>query len=425
MSQAAIPLQHPIEGCVSALAAALDAAVGSSPAYLSAGAKRHVLKELSRQIGRLEGLRLAVLAAAGDVAEEEGARSPGAWLAVEAKLERPEGRQLQKLAEALDKRYLLVAGGLLDGEVSRPQAHSIVVAMDELPKDLDQALRAQAEKYLVEKAAEFGPRELRILGRRILDVVAPAVAEKYERDALERAERRARLRMRVTRRELGEGLVRITADLPTLHADLLLTQLHAFSSPRRDHLEKEGLGVIDRRDPESGERVPYSRLLAQGFCSLLERLPKSAAPRQGGDAASLVITIDHEKLLRDLGVARLSTGHAISVGEARRLACNAGILPMVLAGGSQPLDVGRKKRFHTPAMRKALAVRDRECRANGCEIPAAWCEAHHVIAWADARGPTNVDDALLLCSYHHHRAHDTRYDTSRLPNGDLRFHRRP
>ena len=424
MSQAAIPLQHPIERCVSTVAAALDEVAGSSPVYLSSGAKRGVLTELSRQIARLEGLRLATLAAAGDVAAEDGARSAGSWLAIEAKLERPEGRRLQKLADALDQRYVRIAGGLLDGAVSRPQAEAIVGSLDELPKDIDQALRAKAEAHLVEKAAEFGPRELRVLGRRILDVVAPDVAEEHERKALEAAERRARRRMRVTRRDLGEGLVRITADIPALHADLLLTQLHAFASPRRDHLGKDGLGVIDRRDPEGGERIPHSQLLAHGFCSLLERLPKHTAPRQGGDAASLVVTIDHEKLRRDLGVARLSTGHAISVGEARRLACNVGIFPMVLAGASQPLDVGRKKRFHTPAMRKALAVRDRECRAAGCDIPAAWCEAHHLIAWADARGPTNVKDAVLLCGFHHHRAHDTHYDMSRLPTGDLRFHRR-
>ena len=100
------------------------------------------------------------------------------------------------------------------------------------------------------------------------------------------------------------------------------------------------------------------------------------------------------------------------------------LLPLVLGGASQPLDVGRKRRFHTPAMRRALDVRDRECRASGCDIPAAWCEAHHAIPWAEARGPTNVDDGLLLCSFHHHRAHDKRYDLRRMTNGDVRFARR-
>ena len=363
MSQAAIPLQHPYQRCAAVVAAAVDDAVGSSPVFLSPDGKREVLLDLSRQIARLEGMRLALLGAAGEVAERDAARDPGSWLAVEARLGHPEGRRLQQLAEALDARYGVLAAALLAGAVSRPQAEVIAGALDELPATVEPDLRARAEAHLVEQAAEFGPRELRVLGGRILDVIAPEVAEDHERQALEAAEQRARRRMRVTRRELGDGLVRITADLPTLHADLLLTHLHAFASPRREHATGD-----------SQERKPYPRRLAAAFCSLLERLPSGVVPEQGGSAATLVVTIDQEKLARDLGVARLSTGTAISVGEARRLACGAGILPMVLGGTSQPLDVGRTKRFHTPAMRKALAVRDRECRASGCDIPAAWCE---------------------------------------------------
>ena len=224
--------------------------------------------------------------------------------------------------------------------------------------------------------------------------------------------------MRVTRRELGDGLVRITADLPVLHADLLYTQLHAYASPRRDHLEG-----LDRRDPTTGERLPYSLLLAQGLCSLLERLPREAATLRGGSAATVVVTIDHDKLTSQLATAGLSTGTRISAGEARRLACNAGIIPVVLGGASRPLDVGRKKRFHDSAMRLAMGLRDQTCRAEGCDIPADWCEAHHLRPWSKGGG-TSVEDGVLYCGWHHHRAHDPRYDMKRLPNGDYRFHRR-
>lgn len=401
------------------MAAAVDDAAGSSPVFLSTTAKREVLLGLSQQLARLEGVRLAVLAAAGDLAERDAARTAGAWLAVEAKLERTEGRQLQELAVALDARYPVLASALLAGEVSRPQAEAIATTLDGLPREVEAEVQARAEGHLVGRAAEFGPRGLRILGRRILEVVAPEVAEEHERRAVEAAELRARRKMRVSRRDLGLGMVRITADLPTLHADLLSTQLHAYASPRRDHVES-----LDRRDPDTGERIPYSRLLAGAFCSLLERLPTDSSPRQGGRAASLVVTIDHEKLTDEVGVARLATGHTISVGEARRLACQAGILPMVLSGASQPLDVGRAKRFHSPSMRMAMAVRDEECRTAGCDIPAAWCEAHHLLPWAEANGPTDVEHGVLLCGYHHHRAHDRHYDMSRLPSGDIRFHRR-
>lgn len=418
MSQAAVPLQHPIERCVASVSAALDDAAGSSALYLPTSAKRDVLLDLSRQIARLEGLRASVLAVASDVADEDAARTAGQWLAAEARLERGQGTRLQRLADALDRRFEVLAAALSAGDVSRAQAEVIAEALDALPSDLGGDLLAAAEQHLVAQAADFGPRELRVLGRRVLEVVAPDVADEHERNALEAAERRARATMAVSRRDLGNGLVRITASIPVLHADLLYTQLHAFASPRRDHLEG-----VDRRDPESGERVPYPRLLAQGLCTLLERLPRDVVPAHGGVAATLVVTIDHDQLTDQLGAARLLTGAAISPGEARRLACTSGILPMVLAGASRPIDVGRKKRFHDSAMRIAMGVRDGECRASGCDVPAAWCEAHHRTAWS-AGGSTNVDDGLLLCGHHHHRAHDRRYDLTTLPNGDVRFHRR-
>ena len=64
-----------------------------------------------------------------------------------------------------------------------------------------------------------------------------------------------------------------------------------------------------------------------------------------------------------------------------------------------------------------------DCRTEGCETPAAWCEAHHVTPWS-RNGRSDLEDGVLLCPFHHHRAHDARYDMSRLPNGDHRFHRR-
>ena len=106
-----------------------------------------------------------------------------------------------------------------------------------------------------------------------------------------------------------------------------------------------------------------------------------------------------------------------------RLACTAKILPAVLGGDSLPLDLGRAKRLFTPAQRKALLIRDQTCRAEGCDTPGTWCDAHHTDPWHTG-GPTDLANAILLCSHHHHRVHDTGYRTDRLPNGDLRFHRR-
>ena len=64
------------------------------------------------------------------------------------------------------------------------------------------------------------------------------------------------------------------------------------------------------------------------------------------------------------------------------------------------LAYGHTRRTATPGLRRALTARDRGCAFPACTRPAAWCQAHHVIAWADG-GPTNADNLVLLCGYHH------------------------
>ena len=124
-----------------------------------------------------------------------------------------------------------------------------------------------------------------------------------------------------------------------------------------------------------------------------------------------------EQLLADLdhaGVCTLDTGGRITAAGARRLACTAGIIPVVLGGKSQPLDVGRKRRLHNETMRIAMGVRDRGCTAVGCETPPGLCHAHHNTPWSQG-GRTNVDGGRLLCPHHHRRMHDPQYETRTYP----------
>ena len=118
-----------------------------------------------------------------------------------------------------------------------------------------------------------------------------------------------------------------------------------------------------------------------------------------------------------------ATGGHISASEARRMACTAGIIPVVLGGTSQVLDVGRRRRLHSESMRVAMGVRDDGCTAVGCEAPPGHCHAHHDKPWS-AGGPTNVTTGRLLCPHHHRRIHDPRFAVTRLPRGRVSFHRR-
>ena len=173
-----------------------------------------------------------------------------------------------------------------------------------------------------------------------------------------------------------------------------------------------------------GKRIPYPKLLADALRDLLERIDPATLPAHGGDATTVFVTMTLDQLRSELAVADLGLdGEVLTAAEARRLACAAELVPVVLGGASEILDVGRKARLHTPVMRKAMRLRDHHCRAEGCTVPAAWCQAHHLDPWSRG-GHTSLARGLLLCSHHHQRAHDPTSHHSQLPNGKLRFHRR-
>ncbi|MGZ5403944.1 MAG: DUF222 domain-containing protein [Nocardioides sp.] len=404
---------HPVLAAVAAVEAAVKNVADVNPGFMSTDEEAEALRLLTTVTGRLDELRLRVLASASDVAEQTGARDVAAWLAAAARLDGSDTRRDERLATALDERWHAVAAGLREGAVNTAQATVIVRALDDLPDDLVSfEVQALAEARLVELAAEFGPRQLRILGRRVLDVVAPEIAEEVERKALEREDARAdRLTFLTTRRN-GDGMTDVRIRLADTAADRLLTYLEAFTSPRRT--PRPGEAVIDRR--------PYDQRLGHAFVAFLESTDPQRMPLHGGDATTVIVTLDFATLAGELGTA-LVGDEVVTAAMARRLACTAHILPAVFGGESEVLDLGRKRRLFSPAQRKALAIRDRRCRTEGCDIPAAWCEAHHAADPWVSGGRTDLADGLLLCSWHH-RAHDHRYDQRRLPNGDLRLRRR-
>ena len=109
------------------------------------------------------------------------------------------------------------------------------------------------------------------------------------------------------------------------------------------------------------------------FTELIESIEARELPKTGGCGATVVVTMTLDQLLADLdeaGVCTLDTGGLISATEARRLACSAGIIPMVLGGKGQVLDLGRKRRLHTEGMRVAMGVRDGGCTAEALRDPA-------------------------------------------------------
>jgi hypothetical protein len=413
---------HPLVAAARELEAVLDSVTGIDPMYATTTDKATLLLELTRIGTRVAALRAGVLAVAADVAQDGIARTPGAWLARESHLSPREGLGEEHLGVALRDRWHHVAEAAATGAVTWEQAQVLVRCLEDLPGDLDAVLLGKAEAHLVAEAAHFGPAELRRLGRHVLEVVAPDLAEHHQLRALEAEEHRARATTRLSFRPRGDGTTDLFARLPDHVAGRLRAYLDSYTAPRRTHLDQAAEGGSDVGSDVAGLSLPRRR--GEAFCALLEHVPAHGLPRHGGTPTQVLVTIDLETLTTGLGLAETSTGHTITATQARRMACTAGLLPAVLGGKGEVLDLGRTRRLFTPAQRKALAIRDRTCRAEGCNIPAAWCEAHHAQAPWSHGGKTDLADGLLLCSYHHHRAHDPKYDTSRTPNGDLRYHRR-
>lgn len=418
-------MTHPVLSATASIDEALTAVADVNPAFMQTGDKQAALVELSRLETRLAELRLRILAGADDVAAETADRQAATWLAHRTRTKVEDARADQRLAAAIDRRWSVLGDGLRDGAVNLAQARVISRALDELPDGVPADVVARAEQSLVGYAADFSPRQLVRLGRRIVEVVAPEIADEHEARLLAAMEQRAARATRLSLRRAGDGTTRISGLVPDAIGTRLATYLEAFTSPR----------CSDTEHPREGDpvtRLPYPRRLGDAFCRLLEAIDPTRLPLHGGDATTVVVTIDHADLVRELATADLlgstipgddRTAGGLTAGQARRLACTAGILPMVLDGDSVPLDLGRTRRLYDRHQRKAMQVRDRTCRAEGCDVPATWCEAHHWRPWSRG-GATDLADGGLLCHHHHQRAHDTGYRHERLSNGDVRFHRR-
>ena len=406
--------QHPLLDAVAALSEDLDKVSSFNPTFLATADKAAAIRELSTIVTRAQGLLMSVVAASADVADEAGARSVGEWYAATTRHDPRPALGLDRLARSLDADHPHLGAAVAAGRVNLDQARVIVHALADLPSDLDVETRERAELHLVDLADDWAPTPLRRLARKVLEVVAPEVSDEHERRALEREEQLAAERTRLSLTPLGDGSTRISGRLPDATAARLRTYLEAFASPRRTATEADG------------HRVPTPRLHGLAFADLMEALPAQVLPSHGGTATTVTVHLDLGQLRNDLGAAgvvALETGDVITAAQARRLACQAAILPAVLGGRSEVLDLGRARRLHTAAQRKAIRLQHQQCQAQGCTVPATWCETHHPHAWSDG-GRTDLDNAALLCTHHHHRAHDSRYLTQRLPNGDFRFARR-
>jgi hypothetical protein len=411
---------HAVVRFAGSLHAGLDR-LGAVPLWsMSPAEERRALVELTRAQARLDALRLRVLVQADrdGVGRDGGATSTPAWLAHATKTTSTSCHRDLHLARKLDDRFPVareaLAAGVIDAEKARVVT-SAVEALTEEYDDLPAGTAARAEAHLVDQAKRFDAPALRKLGKRLFEVVCPEAADAAEGSRLAKEEARARALAHFSVRDNGDGTSEGRFKLPTLHADLLKKALEALTSPRR-------VGLA-RVDPETGKKLPHATVLGHGLIDLLEN-HLCDLPSVNGSPFTLVVTIGIDALRSGIGVAALDTGHRISAGEARRLACKAGIIPMVLDGDSVPLDLGREQRLFDRYQKIAINHRYHGCAAHNCDRPPAWVEYHHQDPWHQG-GRTDAAKGISLCPPHHAMADSPEtYDMRKLPDGKIRFARR-
>lgn len=254
-----------------------------------------------------------------------------------------------------------------------------------------QQLKAM-EEHLTRQAIESDEDVLRVLARRWENVL--------DQDGQEPTDKILKARQGVFLRGRRHGLHFLEIGATDEQFEHLITAMNTATNPRvhDTHIENSG------SDPDRPTRA--QELLDGLVTACRVALAGDGLPATGGHRPQVMVTINYRDLISDLG----HDGHSVfaqqlSASSIRKIACDADILPLVLGGKGQILDIGRSQRLFPPHMRRALVARDKGCAFPDCTIPATWCEAHHIVPWS-AGGTTNMSDGVLLCSRHHHVIHE-------------------
>ena len=258
------------------------------------------------------------------------------------------------------------------------------------PDDLTAALGD-----LQEQATRLRPEELATLVRQHTEQIRPHPNHATDDDARDEGRRRARGLW--FSQPNATGMVGMRGVLDPEAAAILKSAIDPLSMPCPAKDERGPTLAPDPRTPARRRMEALLDVVARGVSSP-DGVPTT-------DRAKVVVLIDHDTLTgRVRGTGRSLTGDVLSAATVRRIACDAGVIPMVLGTDSAPLDLGRDSRLVSRSLRLALTVRDKGCSFPGCSMPPAWTDAHHVTHWVRG-GSTSLLTTALLCRRHHTHVH--------------------
>lgn len=242
--------------------------------------------------------------------------------------------------------------------------------------------RAQVEAELARQARILDAGQLAVLGKRML-----AYLDQDGRPPKDNPETRRWLRLRDR-----DGGCELAGWLDREAAEIVRSALSPLAAPRPATDIEVDLRSATQRDADALVELAQ-RALANGDL-----------PTEGGQRPQVVVTVSLQVLQGIIGSASLALGGPINAEVARRMACDAELIPVVLGTRGEPLDVGRASRTVPSAIRRAVLLRDGGCAFPGCTVPARWCDIHHCVHWVD-HGPTSLANCVALCARHHRLLH--------------------
>ena len=205
-------------------------------------------------------------------------------------------------------------------------------------------------------------KRLRQAARRMFDTVDRQLADDHEFKMLTREKTGADRETFLSLHDNGDGTWSGKFRIPELHGNLLETVLGHLDQPpstvpdrrwqggpRWDRRDRPGVAVL-HGDPRSG------------LCELIEHLPTTGhAPSQ----TTLLVTLDLDALLTGIGAARLDTGITITAGEARRMACEAGLVAGRVGPPVGPVGPGTEVPTPHPGPTRRAVPAPRQLRRRG------------------------------------------------------------
>ncbi|MBM4513410.1 DUF222 domain-containing protein [Rhodococcus hoagii] len=364
--------------------------------------------DICHAIEQLEALRVATVAEIDERAvsfDTLGFRSVKQWLAANTLLEVPAAARILALGRMLS-RQPEIADAFNAGDISAEHAALIGKFCETPPRGMPNEALGSCRKVLLDAAS--GPAATTTTVRTCIS----RLERIFESDELPASEDTERNEFHASK--TLHGRVAVKGDLDAVTGEMLLTALSALTKPRNP---------ID--DPAE-ERTP-ARQRADAFAEILRRyLDSGDAPIEGGERPHLSLHVKATDLARsqsahewthpnegsdlfgDKDIARMPHTGPLSIATARRIACDCHLTPIVMDDGV-PLNLGRTSRTVSKKQRRALIARDHGCAFPGCGTPPAHCEGHHITHWADG-GPTDLDNLVLLCRYHHTLLHHSHWE---------------